>query len=96
MTCVVNKGASLAVVAVMLGAVKLLTKFGFVVLGNGLSFGELLLSMGKSALKKVEFHFYEHLSSTYLVTPFAKTSFPLCANFGLAHCFKLLLGLSFA
>ena len=52
MTCVVNKGASLAVVAVMLGAVKLLTKFGFVVLGNGLSLGELLLSVGKSALKK--------------------------------------------
>ena len=52
MTCVVNKGASLAVVAVMLGAVKLLTKFCFVVLGDGLSFGELLLSVGKSALKK--------------------------------------------
>ena len=51
-TCVVNKGASLAVVAVMLGAVKLLTKFGFVVLRNGLSLGELLLSVGKSALKK--------------------------------------------
>ena len=48
----VYKGASLAIVAVVLGTVELLAELGLVVLGNGLPLSELLFPVGKSALKK--------------------------------------------